>query len=40
MSAKQPSFVGSASFAPCPNCNEGALTWDPTKAESTCMVCD
>lgn len=40
MSAKEPSFVGSASFAPCPRCGEGALTWDPERAESSCIVCE
>lgn len=40
MSAKEPPYVGSASFAPCPRCREGALTWDFERAESTCIVCD
>lgn len=40
MAARQRPFVGSANFAPCPNCNEGTLTWDAVKEESMCIVCD
>jgi hypothetical protein len=36
----QPSYVGSASFTPCPECSEGSLTWDPVAGESICVVCE
>ncbi len=40
MSASVPPYVGSASYAPCPECREGALTWDPVEGTSTCGVCE
>lgn len=40
MSTRQTPFVESASFAPCPDCMEGTLTWDPIEKESTCIVCE
>lgn len=40
MSVRDTRYVESASYAPCPRCNEGALTWDPVERESTCLVCE
>lgn len=31
--------VDAARYAPCSDCNEGALTWHPIKLESYCPVC-
>ncbi|WP_254839160.1 hypothetical protein [Natronomonas marina] len=40
MSTQNPTFIGSASYAPCSNCNEGTLTWDPVSMTSRCGVCE
>lgn len=40
MYATLPTYVGSASYAPCTDCGEGALTWNPVAFESRCRVCD
>lgn len=40
MAAPNPTFVASATYAPCSNCNEGALTWDPVAETSRCGTCE
>lgn len=40
MPVSNPTFVESAFYAPCSNCNEGTLTWDPVAKTSRCETCD
>lgn len=39
MSARNPPYVESASYSPCPACSEGSLTWDVTRETTCCVAC-
>jgi hypothetical protein len=35
----RPRYGVSVSYAPCPDCGEGALAYDPATGESRCAAC-